>query len=140
MATEICPNEGKDWIANNVIAGATVYAFLLYGITIAGSGITAITDLSTIQSTAEETGTGYARQSFSMGASTDGIMAMPTFSWSTGSATNWHTNCQAIGIATHVTAGVALYYWDLSTTRNMHAASTTLTIPTLDFFFLNPGE
>lgn len=140
MATEICPNEGKDWIATHAVSGATVYAFLIFGSTIAGSGITATTVLSTLQTTHEETGTGYARQTLTMGTSTDGIMAIPTLSWNTGSATNWHTNCQAWGIATNITAGVALYYWDLSATRNMSGASTTLTIPTLDFFFLNPGE
>jgi len=140
MATELCPNEGKDWICNNVIAGATVYGFLLFGKTVAGSTLTATTDLSAIQSGSEENGTGYTRKSVTLGSSTDGIMAIPTYNWTTGSATNWHSNCQAIGIATHATAGVALYYWDLSATRNMSAASTTLTIPTLDIFFLNPGE
>lgn len=139
MATEICPNEGKDWIANNPVAGATVYAFLLAGVTIEGGDIEAITDLSAIDDF-EESGTGYARLPLTMGASTNGIMAIPAVQWDSGLASDWQPDCQAWGIATHATAGVALFYWDLSVSRNMSNPDSILTIPTLDFFLMNPGE
>jgi hypothetical protein len=66
-------------------------------------------------------------------------MEIPTLGWTTAVA-DWHTDCQAWGIATDLTDGVALYYWDLSTTRNMSGVGRVLTIPALDFFFMNPGE
>jgi hypothetical protein len=140
MATELCPNEGKDWIANNPVAGASVYAFLLAGVSVELADITALTQLSVLQATAEETGTGYARQTVTMGASTDGIMEIPTLGWDTLSATDWSTDVMAWGIATHITAGVALFFWDLSGSRPMNVAGATLDIPALDFFFMNPGE
>ena len=140
MATELCPNEGKDWIANNPIAGATVNAFLLFGVTIQDGDITALSVLSTLQPGAEEDGTGYARQSVTIGSSTDGIMLIPTVGWDVGVASDWHSNATAWGISTHATSGIALFYWDLSGQRPMNVPGATLDIPSLNFFFMNPGE
>jgi hypothetical protein len=35
---------------------------------------------------------------------------------------------------------VALYYWDFSATHNLSAGTNSIRIPTLDFFYINPGE
>jgi hypothetical protein len=67
-------------------------------------------------------------------------MEIPTLGWDTLSATDWSTDVMAWGIATHITAGVALFFWDLSGSRPMNVAGATLDIPALDFFFMNPGE
>jgi len=141
MATELCPNEGKHWILTHAISGGTFYGFLLHGVTVAGYGITATTALSTLQSASEVSGSSYSRATVVFGtADSNGIIPMPAVAFHTGGGTNWNTDVQAWGLSTHQSAGTALYYWDLSTTRNMHSAGATLSIGTLDFFLLNPGE
>jgi len=138
MATEICPNEGKDWIGGNAIAGASLYAFLIRTKTVGAATIIAETVQSDLT---EATGTGYARQSVTMGSITDGILQIPTFSWSTGAATNWPSDITAWGLTDAPSgAGTVVYVWDTSTTRNMASAGRTLTVPTCFWFFFNPGE
>jgi hypothetical protein len=141
VATELCPNEGKQYLQKNVISGTTVRAFMLHGVTIAAGGITALTTLATLQATREETGTGYSRQAVALGvADANGIIVIPQVIFDPLGNTGWSTAESAWGIATSPTAGVALYYWDFSATHNLSAGTNSIRIPTLDFFYINPGE
>lgn len=140
MATELCPNEGKVWLEENALSGASLYIALFYGVTIANGDIDALTELASLQATAEENGTAYTRKAVTLGAADiDGIIAIPQVVFDNSGNANWHTET-ARALVTHATAGVAVYYWDLSSTYNMAIASSTLTISACDIFMLNPGE
>lgn len=141
MATELCPNEGKHWILTNAVSAGTFYGFLIHTASIAAGTITATSVLSSVQASYEVTGSSYSRKTVVFGtADSNGIIGMPAVQWSTGGNTSWASDVKAWGLSTHGTNGTALYYWDLSTTRNMANSNATLSIGTLDFFLLNPGE
>ena len=88
----------------------------------------------------EVSGTGYARVSFTMGASSNGIMVIPQVVFSNG-ANAWSTNAAAACICSLSAAGVALYCFDLTAVRDMSVLNSTLTItsPPLNIFIENPG-
>lgn len=75
----------------------------------------------------EITGTGYARQSISEpAAASDGTKTWPTATFSTSTATNWSN---AVKSAVLIDPGTSklLAAIDLSATRDMSAANTTVT-------------
>jgi hypothetical protein len=137
MATELAPVSGLDYATKNVMSGRQVFWFLVFGQTV-GAGT--ITSSSTMGTLAEETGTGYARQAVNLSAATNGIMAVPLVNFAVGSATDWHTTISAAGIASAVTAGTALFVWDLAGGPfDMHLANSEIDIPTVNYFFENVG-
>ncbi len=137
MATELAPVEGLHFAKLNVLDSLTAFAFLVYGQTVAAGTITSLTTMSGLN---EENGTGYVRQAVSLGVDSNGIQTVPAVTWNPGAATNWHTNVSACGIASAVTAGVALFIWDLAGgPYNMSPANTNLLVPAVDYFFQNPG-
>lgn len=72
----------------------------------------------------EITGTGYSRQSISEAASSGGTKTWPTATFSTGSATDWPA---AVKSAVLISGSALLAAIDLSATRDMSAANTTVT-------------
>jgi hypothetical protein len=139
MAVEICPNEGKVWVATNVISGATVYAGLIYGQTVAGGQITALSLLTGLQ---EENSTGYARMPLTLGAvDPSGIIAIPGYTWNNG-ANAWRNNEMAWFISNLSTPGTgkAIFVWDLAATRDMSTPGTSFPVGSLNWFFANVGE
>lgn len=138
MATELTLNLGKQWLASNPISGATMYAGLVHAKAVntadSGSYILATSTVSTI---GEITGTGYARQSFVMGAAdTAGIMAVPQIIWDVGSATDWPSDVSGWFMATAVTAGIAVFVWDLGVRSGATGSGTkpvtAVSVPTVD--------
>lgn len=72
----------------------------------------------------EIAGTGYSRQSVSEPTSSGGTKTWPTASFATGAATNWPA---AVKSAVLIGGSALLAAIDLSATRDMSAANTTVT-------------
>lgn len=109
MAQMLCLNEGKDYLGLHAFAGVAYYAGGVYGQSVAAGDITATSVLSGLQ---EETGTGYLRQSKTMGSMTNGILTVPSATWTPAGLTDWHKWTAAF-TASASTAGVALFVWDI---------------------------
>lgn len=75
----------------------------------------------------EVTGTGYARQAITEpAAASDGTKTWPTATFSTGAATDWSAAVKSAVIIDPTTSKL-LAALDLSATRDMSAANTTVT-------------
>lgn len=144
MATELIPNEGKQYVGQNAISARTVFAGLIFGKTIGAGTITAASTLAAIAN--EESGVGsggtpYARQSIALSAmNSTGTLTVPSTTWNPGNATDWHNNVTAWFIASAGSGGVFIYVWDLAATRDMSKANANLVIPAVSWFFKNVGE
>ena len=136
MATELAPVEGLQYAATNVMSGATVYAGLIYGQTVAAGQITSSSTLATLQ---EENGTSYARAQITLGVASQGIMLVPGNDWNAGNHSNWHSTVKACFIASALTGGVAIFIWDLGLTADMSLPFSDLAIPAVNYFLQNPG-
>lgn len=141
MAGVIYPNEGKDYLNNNGIGGRTLYYMLLKGVTVAGGGVTALSTRAGLAA-AEASWTGYARPSFTMGTSVNGIMTAPAMNgaFATGAATNGPNNVQAYAIVSALTSGLLIVVFDGGQTVDMSVAGNSINVPAQSVFDGNPGE
>lgn len=134
MATELAPNEGKQYIGLNAVSGRTVYCGMIFGQTVAGGTITATSTLAGLQED-----TGVARVSAVLGAmNSSGIIVFPGVTMV--SAAGAHANDQAWFIASAASGGVAIYVWDIGATLDMTVVGSQAIVPVLNYFFKNPGE
>lgn len=138
--TEICPNEGKDWIAQHALSGASLFLTLLKGATVAGGDISATSTLAALTTASKlATGTGLARIAATLGSSVNGVMSTPTKTFSNGAATDWPL-VTSYGLASASSGGVLIYVWDIPDGADMTIAGSSLVIPVQDIFLFNPGE
>lgn len=139
MATEIAPNEGKDWIATHAISGASLWVTLIKAVSVGAGTITATSTRSGLAAD-EFTGTGFARIAITLGASSNGIIDVPSKTFGPTASTDWPNNGKAYALVSAATLGVFIYIWDMSTTRDMSAAATSLILPDNSLFLFNVGE
>lgn len=135
--SQLAFHESFDYWNAHAISGATLYMALLTGSLFPiGNGV--ITSASVLSGLTEAAGTGYARASFTLGATSAGVMAIPQIVFSNG-AHAWNNNIAAAALCDALTGDKALYCWDLSAVRDMSVLNSTLTIPTLNILLENPG-
>ena len=137
-------NEGKDWIADNNISGATVY-FLLSSQAIGVGGLEATDTLA--GGVGEITGwtgaSAYARLSQAIPAPTNGVMTFSQMTWQTGAATDGPASVISVVMVTSPdNTGKAIGAWHIEvggTADAFNLANVTLNFtPTL--FLANTDE
>lgn len=130
---------GFDWIdAANALSGATLYLALTTGSLDAVGGGT-VTHSSALGSDVTEcSGTGYARKSFTMGTSSNGVMVVPSVNW-TNTTNAWSSNVNGLALMTAASAGTTLFIWDFTAVRDMSVLNSTLSVASFNFFLENPG-
>jgi hypothetical protein len=141
LATTLTTTEGLHYLKGHNMDGATVYMGLIFGQTIAGGNITSI---STLAGLAEETSTGYARLATVLSADANGIQTVPSQTFQNLSNA-WKTNETVCFIASALTVGVGLYYWDFQTGSggappyDMSVLQSQIVTPIVSWFYENPG-
>ena len=137
--SQIAFKESFHYWNTHTIAGGVYYMALLTG-GVFPVGNASITSSSTLAGLTEATGTGYARQSFTLGTDTNGVMVIPQVSFTNGSNA-WSSNVNAVAMSNSISGGVAIYCWDTSAVRDMSVLNSTFTItsPPLNIFTENPG-
>ena len=140
--SQIAFQESFHYWNTHAIASQTFYMALL---TAASGGVfpvgnSSITSSSTLGGITECSGTGYGRQSFTMGSDTAGVMVIPQVQFTNGSNA-WSSKINAVACSNSISGGVAIYCWDTSAVRDMSVLNSTFTItsPPLNIFTENPG-
>ena len=120
MADFILFNEGAPRVLDSGFSGASACVFDLC--TKKVSEYTAATKYS---ERAAATGTGYTQKTQTAPAASGGSKTFSEIEWSTGSATNWPSNCASVCLSIE---GKLVAAWNLQAggaARAMNAASTT---------------
>lgn len=143
MATELVPNEGKQYAMLNAMSGRSVYIGLIKTKTVGAGTLTAATTNATVSELTGpgSGGTAYARQNVTLGAaSSTGTISVPSTTWNPGNATDWASDCTGFAMWSAVSGGTVLFMWDNAATRDMSKANANLVIPVNTYIFKNVGE
>lgn len=127
MATELQPNEGKDDQGKTtLLSGASKWLALIHNKTVANGDLLVTTTRA--GGFGEITGTSYARAAVTLGTMANGILTVPTATFTVGAAvTDWPSDVSAIALMSALTNGTIDFIWDLTIIGTTTSGSAVVT-------------